>query len=77
MDLLRDIHRGGNTIIMVTHNPDLTEYASRVVYMRDGHIHQDQGLKAHETADITKLHNAPSVDEEREAISKSKKKKGT
>lgn len=63
MDLLRDIHKGGNTIIMVTHNPDLTAYASRVVYMRDGRIHQDQDLKEDETADIVKLHNAPSVSE--------------
>lgn len=61
MDLLRDIHKGGNTIIMVTHNPDLTAYASRVVYMRDGRIHQDKDLEEHETADIGALHNAPSV----------------
>lgn len=63
MDLLKEIHEGGNTIIMVTHNPDLTAYAGRVVYMRDGRIHQDQDLKEDETADVTKLHNAPSVDE--------------
>lgn len=63
MDLLRDIHRGGNTIIMVTHNPDLTAYASRVVYMRDGHIHQDVELKEHEIANVAKLHNSPSVDD--------------
>jgi hypothetical protein len=31
--------------------------------MRDGRIHQDKDLKKHETADITELHNAPSVDE--------------
>ena len=63
MELLSDIHHGDNTIIMVTHNPDLTAYASRVVYMRDGRIHQDKDLGIHETADITELHNAPSVDE--------------
>ena len=74
MELLRDIHQGGNTIIMVTHNPDLTAYASRVVYMRDGRIHQDQDLKEHEIADITKLHNAPSVDETTDK--KQAKKKG-
>jgi putative ABC transport system ATP-binding protein len=74
MELLRDIHQGGNTIIMVTHNPDLTAYASRVVYMRDGRIHQDQDLKEHEIADITKLHNAPSVDEE--VAKKRSKKRG-
>lgn len=73
MDLLKEIHEGGNTIIMVTHNPDLTAYAGRVVYMRDGRIHQDQDLEEDETADITKLHNSPSVDEVK--AKKSKKKK--
>jgi putative ABC transport system ATP-binding protein len=42
MDLLADIHKQGNTIIMVTHNPDLTRYASRVLYMRDGAIIVDE-----------------------------------
>jgi putative ABC transport system ATP-binding protein len=60
MELLKEIHEGGNTIIMVTHNPDLTSYASRIIYMIDGNIHQDQSLQKNETADITKLHNAPS-----------------
>jgi putative ABC transport system ATP-binding protein len=55
MDLLRDIHKGGNTIIMVTHNPDLTAYASRVLYMQDGRIMQDQALKSGEVADIAQL----------------------
>ncbi len=74
MDLLRDIHLGGNTIIMVTHNPDLTAHASRIIYMRDGRIHQDKDLKENETADITKLHNAPSVTEEAKAKKKKAKK---
>jgi putative ABC transport system ATP-binding protein len=63
MELLSDIHHGDNTIIMVTHNPDLTAYAGRVVYMRDGRIHQDKDLKLHETANVTELHNAPSIEE--------------
>jgi len=74
MELLGDIHHGDNTIIMVTHNPELTAHASRVVYMRDGRIHQDVDLKKHETVDITKLHNAPSIDEE-QLIAKREKTK--
>lgn len=74
MDLLKEIHQGDNTIIMVTHNPDLTAYASRVVYMLDGRIHQDKDLKEHEVADITELHNAPSIDEAA-VIAKRKRKK--
>lgn len=38
---LRDIHAQGNTIIMVTHNPDLTSYATRVIHMSDGRIASD------------------------------------
>ncbi len=41
MEELSDIHRRGNTIIMVTHNPDLTTYASRVITMLDGKIDTD------------------------------------
>lgn len=42
MELLSEVHRMGNTIIFVTHNPELTRYASRVVYMRDGAILYDE-----------------------------------
>ena len=41
MNELRDIHRKGNTIVMVTHNPDLTTYATRIIHMKDGRIARD------------------------------------
>ena len=41
MGELRRIHARGNTIIMVTHNPDLTAYADRLIRMRDGKIASD------------------------------------
>lgn len=41
MEELSDIHKRGNTIIMVTHNPALTTYASRVIHMLDGKIDSD------------------------------------
>lgn len=41
MEELSDLHKRGNTIIMVTHNPDLTTYASRVIHMLDGQIDSD------------------------------------
>ncbi len=41
MELLRDINKLGNTVLMVTHNPELTRYASRVLYMHDGAIRHD------------------------------------
>lgn len=45
MEELSDIHKRGNTIIMVTHNPRLTTYASRVITMLDGKIDTDTDTK--------------------------------
>ena len=45
MEELSDIHKRGNTIIMVTHNPRLTTYASRVITMLDGTIDTDTNDK--------------------------------
>jgi putative ABC transport system ATP-binding protein len=42
MELLSEVHRQGNTILLVTHNPELTRYASRVIYMYDGMIVGDE-----------------------------------
>lgn len=42
MELLSEIHHMGNTVLFVTHNPELTRYASRVIYMRDGAILRDE-----------------------------------
>jgi len=44
MEELSDLHKRGNTIIMVTHNPRLTTYASRVITMLDGQIDTDTQL---------------------------------
>lgn len=49
MEELADIHRRGNTIIMVTHNPNLTSYASRVITMLDGKIDTDSGTAKQKT----------------------------
>ena len=42
MELLSDLHSSGHTVLMVTHNPELTRYASRVIYMHDGSIISDE-----------------------------------
>ena len=41
MALFDDLHSKGNTIILVTHEPDIAEYAHRVVHIRDGVIASD------------------------------------
>jgi putative ABC transport system ATP-binding protein len=42
MDLFDELHRRGNTIIMVTHEEDIANYAHRIVRMRDGLIEKDE-----------------------------------
>ena len=42
MALFDELHANGNTIIVVTHEPDIAEYAHRVVTIRDGVIASDQ-----------------------------------
>ncbi len=41
MAALKEIHEAGNTIIMVTHNPDLAQYADRVIKLVDGRIEEE------------------------------------
>jgi ABC-type lipoprotein export system ATPase subunit len=42
MELLADIQKTGSTVLFVTHNPELTRYATRVVYMHDGSVIHDE-----------------------------------
>jgi putative ABC transport system ATP-binding protein len=42
MALFNDLHAHGNTIVLVTHEPDIAEYANRIVHIRDGKIFSDQ-----------------------------------
>ena len=41
MGILDELHQGGQTIILVTHEDYIAEHAHRVVRLRDGHIESD------------------------------------
>jgi putative ABC transport system ATP-binding protein len=45
MALLDTLHANGNTIVLVTHEPDIAEYAHRVVHILDGQIDSDKPSK--------------------------------
>lgn len=52
MEELSEIHKKGNTIIMVTHNPNLTTYATRVITMLDGRIDTDTSVPREGLTDV-------------------------
>lgn len=66
MELLSEINRSGNTVIFVTHNPELTRYATRVVYMQDGMIKHDESKPIGVVGQYarTVLYGMPLSDEE-------------
>lgn len=41
MSILEEIHDRGNTIILVTHEPDIAEHAHRILRLRDGLLESD------------------------------------
>ena len=41
MGLFERLHKAGNTIILVTHEPEVAAYAYRSIHIRDGQIEQD------------------------------------
>ena len=45
MGILDRLHAQGNTIIVVTHEPDIAMHAHRVIYVRDGKIEKDEKIK--------------------------------
>ncbi|GAC1503030.1 MAG: ABC transporter ATP-binding protein [Candidatus Saccharimonadales bacterium] len=66
MELLADVHKMGNTILFVTHNPELTRYATRVVYMHDGNIIHDEKTALGQVAKRARrvLYTLPTTSEE-------------
>ena len=67
MELISEIHKGGNTVLMVTHNPELTRYATRILYMHDGMIAYDEqkslGVVAKDAEERTALFKKETSEE--------------
>jgi putative ABC transport system ATP-binding protein len=49
MMLFQELHSQGNTIILVTHEPDIAEHAHRTIRLRDGHIESDEPVTKRRT----------------------------
>jgi putative ABC transport system ATP-binding protein len=50
MDLIRELHAGGQTVVIVTHEPEIAEQCQRVVRLRDGRVVSDTRTGAPEIA---------------------------
>jgi putative ABC transport system ATP-binding protein len=46
MDIFSKIHESGNTVILVTHEEDISHYAHRIIRLRDGIIESDKRREA-------------------------------
>lgn len=42
MKLFDELHKEGNTIILITHEQEIADYAHRNIYLKDGMIHSDK-----------------------------------
>jgi putative ABC transport system ATP-binding protein len=45
MALFERLHQQGNTIVLVTHEPDIALHAHRVIHVRDGKVERDERLR--------------------------------
>jgi putative ABC transport system ATP-binding protein len=42
MNLFEELHRRGNTLLVVTHEEDIAQHARRIVRLRDGVVESDE-----------------------------------
>jgi putative ABC transport system ATP-binding protein len=65
MALFQELNDQGITIILVTHEHDVAQYARRIIEMRDGHIRRDHPVTDRRiaTADLAALDATPSLEE--------------
>jgi putative ABC transport system ATP-binding protein len=63
MQIFQDLNDSGLTIVLVTHEPDVAQFAKRIVVFRDGKIrHDDQVRERPRAMDVLK--ELPAVDED-------------
>ncbi len=62
MDIFQQLNDGGLTVILVTHEQDISQYAKRTIQFRDGKIRRDEPVKDRPRASDV-LRNLPTVED--------------
>ena len=47
MGIFQELNDEGKTVVLITHEPDIAQYAKRVVHVRDGKIEKDERIAQH------------------------------
>lgn len=63
MQILQDLNDQGLTIVLVTHEPDIAQFATRMIIFRDGRIRRDELVENRPRA-AEVLKHMPAVDED-------------
>jgi len=63
MQIFQELNEGGLTIVLVTHEPDVAQFAKRIVVFRDGKIRHDDPVQQRPRA-AEVLRTLPALDEE-------------
>jgi len=66
MALFQELNDAGITMLIVTHEPEVAQYARRIVEMRDGHIIRDHPVEGRRSAaeDLRTFHGATPAGQE-------------
>jgi putative ABC transport system ATP-binding protein len=59
MQIFQDLReRRGITIVLITHEPDIAAFGTRIIQVRDGHIVSDRANRPRVAVDATPVHEA-------------------
>ena len=55
MAVFQDLNAQGKTVVLITHEQDISEYAKRVVVFRDGKLVEDRAVAKRRAASLTAI----------------------
>lgn len=62
LSILRDLHKQGNTVVIVTHDMTIAEHAQRIIELRDGEVIADRQTRPEEaTAPLSEAASSPAT----------------